>query len=155
VLRPRRKKGRGSCLDLLEVVGIAVHLPSTAWCIPHPLDSCVDLHSSSIGAIVYNTNIGSSSRNSSKSSPTEHLLHHCRRLQSGHHSRLPPTVSRASIAGRWGTSPVSAVSPSKAIHRELWHPRSTSRGANRGAQHHGLAAPTTLSWMRFLREKKF
>jgi hypothetical protein len=154
VLRLRRRKGRGSCLDLLAVVGLAVRLPSTAWCIPHPLDSSVDLHSNSTRAIARNTNIASSSRNNSNRSPIEHLLHRRCRLQSGHHSRLPPAVSRASTVGRWGTSHVSAAGPSKAIHHGLWHPWSTSKGSNRGAQHHGLAAPTTSPWMRSPREKK-
>jgi hypothetical protein len=143
LLRLRRR--RGSCLDLLEVVGLAVVLQGTAWCTPHPLDSCVDLNSSSIVAITCNTNSSSSSHNSSSSS-TVLLLHHRSRWQSGHHSRLPPIAFRVSTAESWDTLLMSAAYPSKAIHHKLRHPWSISRGA----LHHELVA-----WMRSQWVKKF
>jgi hypothetical protein len=141
LLRPRRRRGRESCLDLLAVVGLAVLLLSTAWCIPHSQDSCADLNNSSIGAITHNTNSGSSSRNnsSSSSSSTMLLLHRHSGLQLGHHNRLPPAAFRASIEESWDTSLASVACPSKAIYHELRHPWSISRGA----LHHALAVPTT------------
>jgi hypothetical protein len=81
LLSPRRRRGRGWCMDPLPVVVLAVLLLSTTWCIPHLRVSCVDLNNISIGVVARNTNISSSSRNSS--SLTMLLLHHSR-LQLGH-----------------------------------------------------------------------
>jgi hypothetical protein len=144
LLRSKRRRGRGSCLDPQEVVGLAMLLQSTAWCIPHPQGSCADLHSG-IRAIARNTHSGNSSRNNSSSIVL--LLHR--------HSRLPPAAFRASIAERWGTSPMNTASPRKAIHHKLWHPWSINRGVSRGALHHRLTEPTTPTWVRSPREKKF
>jgi hypothetical protein len=57
-------------MDPLSVVVLAVHLPSTAWCIPHLGVSCANHNNGRIGAIAHNTNNGSSSRNNNNSSST-------------------------------------------------------------------------------------
>jgi hypothetical protein len=131
-----------------------VFLLSTAWCIPHLRVSCIDLNKSITGAIIRNTSSGSSSHNSNNSNSVVLLLHLHSRRPSGHHSNFPPATSHALTVGRWGTLLVNAASPSKATHHELPRPRSTSRGANRGALHHKLAVPTTPPWRRFPQEKK-
>jgi hypothetical protein len=133
------------------VVVLAVFLPSTAWCIPHPGVSCV-YHNSKIGAIAHNSNYGNSSNNSSSS--TVPLLHRHSRLPSSHHRSFPLATSHASTAGRWGTLLKNAICPSKATRREFRHPWSISRGAIRKGLHHGRLAPTTPPWRRFPREKK-
>jgi hypothetical protein len=155
-LRPRKRRGRGCCLDPLSVVALAVHLPSTAWCISHMGVSCTDLNSSRIGVIVHNTNISSSSHNNSSSSNSSIvlILHHRSRLPSGHHSSFPLATFHASTVERWGTLLVNAASPSKATHDKLRHSWSINKGDNRGVLHHGLATPTTPPWMRFPWEKK-
>jgi hypothetical protein len=136
------------------VVVLVVLLPSTAWCILHLGVSCVDHNSSRIRAFAHHSNCCNSNNNSSSSS-TVLLLHRHSRLPSGRHSSFPPATSHASTTGRWATLLENAANPSKETHHELRHPRSTSRGAIRRVLHHRLAAPTTLSWRRFLREKKF
>jgi hypothetical protein len=121
--------------------------PSTAWYIPQLGISCTDHNSSRIGAIAHNTKSGSSSHNSSNnnnnSSSTMLPLHLHSRLQSGHNNSLPPVAFCATTVERWDTSPVIASCPSKAIHRELRHPWSINRRANREVLHNGLATPTT------------
>jgi hypothetical protein len=136
------------------VVVLAVLLPSTAWCIPHLGVSCVDHNSSKIGAIAHNSNCGNSSHNSRNNSSTMPLLHRRRRLPSGHHSSFLPATFPASTVGRWATLLENATCPSKATHRELWHPLLISRGAIRRVLHHGRVTPTTPPWRRFPREKK-
>jgi hypothetical protein len=142
-----RKTERRCCLDPLAVVVLAVLLLSTTWCIRHLGVSCADRNSSRTGAIAHNSNQGNSSSNSS--SLTVLLPHHCSRQTSGHHSSFPPVTFPATSTGRWGTLLKSAVSPSKATHRELWHPWSINRGANRRVLCHGLAVPTISPWRRF------
>jgi hypothetical protein len=137
------------------VVVLAVLLPSTAWCIPHLGVSCVDHNSSRIGAVTHNSNHGNSRNNNHSRSSTMLLLQCHNRLPSSHHSSFLPATFHATTTGRWGTLLDNAVSSSKATHRELRHLWSTSRGAIRRVLHHGLAAPTTPSWRRFPREKKF
>jgi hypothetical protein len=133
VLRTRRRKGRRSCLDPQEVVGLAVLLPSTAWYISHPQDSCVALNSS-IGAITRSTNSSSSSHSSSSSSCTTMFLPHSHsRHLWGYHSTLQGPVFCASTVERPVTSPATATSPRKATHHKPRHPWSISRGANRWA----------------------
>jgi hypothetical protein len=142
------------------VVVLAVLFPSTAWYIPHLGVSCVDHTSNSnrIGAIGHNSNCGNSSSNSYNSSNNNSstmLLLHCHsRLPSGYHSNFPPATFHASTVGRWASLLENAASPSKATHRDLRHPWSTSRGAIRRVLHHALATPTTPPWRRFRREKK-
>jgi hypothetical protein len=129
----------------------------TAWCIPHLGVSCTILNCSSIGAITRNTHSDTSSRNSSSSSHSNSIVLRLQchsMLQPVRHSRLPPTTFHATTAGSWVTSPASASCPIKENCHELWHPWLTSRGANRGVLHHGLAVPTTLPWMRSPWEKK-
>jgi hypothetical protein len=138
-----RRRGKRLCLDLLAVVVLAVILPSTAWCIPHLGVSCVDHNNSRIGAITHNSNCGNSSSNScnnNSGSKSTMLLHHHGWLPSGHHSSLPPATSHALTVGRWATLLENPASPSKATHRELWHPWSTSRGTIRKVLYHRLAA---------------
>jgi hypothetical protein len=110
----------------------------------------INHNSSRIGAITHNSNRDNFSSNSS----TMLLLHRRSRPPPGHHSNSPPATFHASTAGRWATLLENAASPSKATHRELQHPWSTSRGAIRRVLHHGLAAPTTPPWRRFPWEKK-
>jgi hypothetical protein len=136
----------------------AVLLPSTSWCIPHLGVSCVGHNSSRIGAIAHNSNHGnfsSNSHNNSSSNNSTVLLPHCHsRLPPGLHINSQPTTFQASTVGRWATLPENATSPSKATHRELWHPWSSSGGAIRRVLHHRLAAPTTPPWRRFPQGKK-
>jgi hypothetical protein len=143
---------------MLAVVALAVLLPCTVWCIPHLEVSCVDHNNNGIGAITHNSSRGNFSSNSHKSSSSNSstmiLLHHRSRLPPGHHSNSPPATFHASTVGRWATLLENATSQSKATHRELWHPWSTSRGAIRRVLHHGLAMPTKPLWRRFPREKK-
>jgi hypothetical protein len=139
----------------LLVVVLAVLLRSIVWCIPRLGVSCTDLNSSSIATVTHNTNSGSSSHNSSSSSSSVMLLlHHCSRLPSGHHNSFSPVTFHASTVRRWGTLLENAASPSKATHRELRHPCSINRGANKRVLHNGLAVPTISLWMRFSEEKK-
>jgi hypothetical protein len=131
-------------------------LPSNAWCIAHLGVHCVDHNRSGIGAVAHNSNCGNSSNScnsSSNNSSTVLLLHHHSRLPPGRHSSFPPAISHASTVGRWGTLLENTTCPSKATHRELWHPWSTSRGANKRVLRHRLAAPTTPPWRRFPHEK--
>jgi hypothetical protein len=95
------------------VVVLAVLLQSTAWYIPRLGVSCVDHNNSRIGAIALNSNHDNFSDNNHNSSgninsSTVLLPHHYSRMRSGRHSRLPTTAFRASIAGRWDISSVSA-----------------------------------------------
>jgi hypothetical protein len=60
LLKLRRRREKGWCLDPLSVVVLVVLLLSTAWCIPHLGVSCTDLNSSSIGAVTRNTSSSSS-----------------------------------------------------------------------------------------------
>jgi hypothetical protein len=77
------------------MVGQAVILRSTVWFIPHPQNSCADLHNST-GVIARNTSNSSSCiRNSSSTM----LLPHRNSRQSGHHNSLHLPGSRATIAG--------------------------------------------------------
>jgi hypothetical protein len=128
-------------------------LPSTAWCLPHLGVSCADRNSNPTGAITHNSNHGNSSRHNSSSS-TVFLPHYCSRLVAGPNSSFPPVTFPATTAGRWGTLLESATSPSKATHRELWHPWSINKGANRMVLHHALVVPTIPPWRRFPWEKK-
>jgi hypothetical protein len=139
------------------MVVLAVLLPSTTWCIPHLGVSCIDHNSSRIGAVAHNSNRGNSSnsRNSNNSNSSTMLLHHHHsRLPPGHHNSFPLATFHASIVGRWATLLENVASPSRATHRELWHPWSTNRGAIRRVMHHGLATPTTPSWRRSPQKKK-
>jgi hypothetical protein len=111
--------------------------------------SCVDHNSSRIGSIAHNSNRGNSYSNS-----TVHLHRHHIRLPPGHHNSFSPTTFHASTTGRWATLLENVVCPSKAIHHELWHPWSISRGAIRRVPHHGRLVPTIPPWRRFPREKK-
>jgi hypothetical protein len=75
--------------------------------------SCIDHNNSRIGAVALNSNHGNFSDNSHNSSGNSNsstvlLPHHYSRLRSGRHSRLPTTATRASSAGSWDISPVSA-----------------------------------------------
>jgi hypothetical protein len=151
-----RRRGKRRCLDLLAVVVLVVLLPSPTWCIPHLGVNCVDHNSSSnrIGAIDQNSNCGNSNSNSHNNSSTVLLFHRHSRLPSCRHNNFLPTTFHASTAGRWVTLLENATCPSKATHRELRHPWSTSRWPIRRVLHHELAAPTTLPWSRFPREKK-
>jgi hypothetical protein len=150
-----RKRGRGSCLDPLAAVVLAVPLQSTTWCIPHLGVSCVDHNSSKIGAIAHNSNHSNSSSSShSSSSSTVLLLHRRSRLPSGHHSSFPPATFHASTVGRWATLLENAACLSKATHRELRNPWSISRGAIRRVLHHGWDTPTTPPWRSFPQKKK-
>jgi hypothetical protein len=80
--------------------------------------SCVNLSSSSIGAINRSTNSGSFNHICSSSSTV--LLLHCRtKLQSGHHSRLPQTAFRAPTMERWGILLTNAAIPNKEIHHNV------------------------------------
>jgi hypothetical protein len=152
-----RKRGRGSCLDPPAAVVLAVLLQSTAWCIPHMGVSCVDHNNSRIGAITHNSNHGNSSSNShsssNNSSSTVPLLHRHSRLPSGYHNSFPLVTFHASTMGRWATFLENAACLRKAIHRQLRHPWSISRGAIRRVLHHGWAMPTTPPWRRFAWEK--
>jgi hypothetical protein len=131
----RRRRGGRSCQDLLEVVLGVLH-QSTAWSTHHLWDSRVILHHSNC-----------TSR--SLSSSTLMLpINRSRQHRSSHHNSLHQLDTRASTAGKPATSPRIVVWSNKATHREPWHPRYTNRGANKGAQHHGLAAPTTPPWRR-------
>jgi hypothetical protein len=134
-------------------VVLAVLLPSTTWCLPHLGVSCADRNSSRTRAIVHNSNRGNSSRHNNSSSIML-LPHRCSKLQLGHHSSFPPVTSPARTTERWGTLLESVANPSKATHRELQHPWSINRGANRSILCHRLAAPTIPPWTRFLGEKK-
>jgi hypothetical protein len=148
-----KRRGKRRCLDLLAVVVSAVLLPSTAWCIPYLRVSCVNHNSSRIGAIAHNSNLGNFSSNRSNNS-TVLLLHRHSRMPPGLHGNFLPATFHASTMGRWATLLKNATSPSKATHRELQHPWSTSRGAISRFLHHGRAVPTTPPWRRFPREKK-
>jgi hypothetical protein len=158
LLRLRRRREGGQCQDPPALVGLVVLLLSTAWCMPHLLDSCVDPNSSSIRTTAHNMNSGSSSCNNNNhnnnNSSTMLLLHRRSKLQPGHHNNLLPATFYASTAERWGILLVNAASLSKTFHHELWHPWLINKGANRGVLHHGLAAPTTPPWMRSPRAKK-
>jgi hypothetical protein len=136
------------------VVVLAVLLLSTTWCIPHLGASCADRNNNRIGAITYNSNRGNSSRHNSSSSIVL-LPHRYSRLPLDHHSSFPPVTFLATTVGRWGTLLESAASPSKATHRQLRHPWSINRGANRRVMCHGLAEPTIPPWRRFPQEKKY
>jgi hypothetical protein len=139
-------------MDPLAVVVLAVLLPSTSWCIPYPEVSYVNRNRSRTGAIIHNPNRGNSSRHSSSSS-TVLLPHHCSWLPSGHHSIFPPVTFPATTAERWGTLLESVTSPSEETHRELRHPWSINRGANRRVMCHGLATLTIPPWRKFPWEK--
>jgi hypothetical protein len=54
--------------------GLAVLLPSTAWCIPHLGGSCTDCSSSRSGAIAHNSNRSNSNGNNRNSSCSIVLL---------------------------------------------------------------------------------
>jgi hypothetical protein len=135
-----------------------VLLQSTAWCIPHPAVSCVDHNSSRIGSIAHKFNRGNSCSNSRSSSnsnnSTVHLHRHHSRLPLGHHSSFPPTTFPTSTVGRWATLLENVICPIKAIHHELRHPWSISRGAIRRVLYHGRLVPTIPPWTRFPQEKK-
>jgi hypothetical protein len=118
--------------------------------------SCVGHNNSRIGAIAHNSNRGNFCSNSSNNnSSTMLLLHCCSKLPPGHHRSFSPATSHASTARRWATLLENATSQSKASHRELWHPWSSSRGAIRRVLHDRLATPTTPLWRRFPREKTY
>jgi hypothetical protein len=137
----------------MPVVVLAVILPSTTWCIPHLGVSCVDCNSSRTWAIARNSNRGNFSKHNSSSSTV--LLPHCySKLPLGLRSSFPPLTFLATTAERGGTLLESAASPSKATHRELRHPWSVNRGANRRVMCHSLAAPTVPPWRRSPQEKK-
>jgi hypothetical protein len=128
VQRRGRRKERGSCQDLLEVVQEVPH-QSTAWSTRHLRDSRVDLCSSS-GAIALNISRNSSSSNSNT---LVFLLHHSSKHHSGHFSSLHQPDTHASITGKLTTFPGTAAKSSRATHQELWHLRRISRGTNKGA----------------------
>jgi hypothetical protein len=148
-----RRRGKERCLHPLPMVVLEVLLPSTAWCIPHMGVSCADRNSSRTRATTDNSNRGNSSRHNSSSSIVL-LTHHYSMLPLGHHSSFLPVTFPTTTAGRWGTLPESAASPSKATHHEFQHPWSISRGAIGRVLRHGLAAPTIPPWRKFRQEKK-
>jgi hypothetical protein len=126
------------------VVVLAVLLLSTAWCILHLGVSCVNHNSSKIGAISHNFNGDNFSSNNRSTSNSSIVLlpHRHSRLPPSCRSNFPPATFDASTTGRCATLLENAASQSKATHRELWHPWSTSKGAIRRVLHHGLATPT-------------
>jgi hypothetical protein len=144
-----------------SVVVLAVLLPNTAWCIPHLGLSCVDHNSSRIGAIIHYSNCGNSSNNNHNSnsnnnnSSTVLLPHHHSRMQSGHHSRPPTVTFRASTAGSWDISPVSAYCQCRTIPLELRQPWPIIRRVHRGVLCQGLVVPTIPPWRRSPREKTY
>jgi hypothetical protein len=95
------------------------------------------------------------SRFSSSSSSTAHLSLCSSREQLGRHSRSHQWGTRATTVGRLDTFLRNATCQGRPIHLVLPHQWPTYRRASREAQHSDLAAPTTLPWRRYPRERKF
>jgi hypothetical protein len=129
------------------MVVLAVLLPSTTLCIPHLGVSCADRNNSRTGAITHNSNRNNSSRHNSSSSIVL-LPHRYNRLPSGHHSRFSPVTFPTTTAGRWGTL-LESASINKAIHHELRHPWSISRGSIGRVLCHRLVTPSIPPWRKF------
>jgi hypothetical protein len=112
--------------------------------------SYIENNISKIGAIAHYTNRSNFNSNSSSSSNSSTMLlpHRHSRLPLGCHSNFLPATFHASTVGRWATLLDNAASQSKATHRELRHPSSTSKWAMRRVMDHGLATPTAPLWRR-------